>query len=1594
MIKTLNLTVILCFIGAALFAQPYGNEWIDYSKTHYKLKVGEDGMYRVVPSDLPGFTSSASDISNFKLFNKGAEVSIYVYDANLNGQFDGTDFVEFYGEHNDGGTDTPLFSDNKDGAGNTPLNHQAHPHKSLFSDTAFYYLVVSTASGMRYSEHDGSSISGTAESYYIHRTRSILTDRYHYGRLILQRSYRSDYNEGEGWVGLSIGKGSNRTYTLSTPNVVSTGPAASFKSVILGDSKDNAAASPDHHAKLEYGPSPGSLNALYDSSFAGYTPVNVNKSLVNANLGSSTTIKYSVVDNLGLSDDDQSACFFEICYPRDFNLGNSSFRFLKSLVGTSGSSRLTFTNYNKSEPLIFDLDNKKRIRGSFSGSTFDVMVPGAGTAKVLVLADSTDFLTPSSIKSVLFKDYFSSPRDYEFLLVTNKRLLSGARTYAMYRADGSVLGGGGYDTLIVTKEELEDQFSFGIVHHPLALRHFAEYMVDQQAVDPLFLFLLGKGMQTDLLNDARYYERNMVTCYGAFGSDNMMTYGANGVEYDPLIPVGRISAKTSQEVLDYLAKVKTYEHSAPAEWQHNVFGVSGGNKSYEPPIFGGYIDEFMDELVAGSTAPNIFRYDLDLNKAQPENPKDLVISKVDSGLLMYSYFGHGADLSIAVELGSPTEYDNYGKYPLMFFSGCRVGNAFGADVSTGESFILEKDKGAVGWLAQTDLGYQTFLREWGILFCKYLSQNYYGSPIGKVVQKVSDDYPIVSDLSMIHAQMTLLQQDPAVRITNYTHPDFKVSSVEVQEEAFNAASDSVTLFITIANIGKYLLGTQDVSISHTDPNGGMIVYPAVRVENPQTHETFAFSVDLRCNSFAGMNQFSINVDAASEHVELNEANNSLNWSLDIPLNDAQLISPIEYSIVSSASTNLVFQPGNLADFGKTFNLQIDTSHIFDSPWKMSTNISPMHSEGVWNVALPFNNQVYYWRAKLSTSANYPAEYSSFTNILGSAKGWNQGDYGQLTGAHTNLLAFDDLNETVEFVRDQAIITSKVNRALVGPPGSNIGLRIDEKLKSGGWSCGHKFVGLHVGGVDLKEKYYINCNGNRPRVTFNIANAAGRTDLVTFINSTLATGEYLALMSIQGGGQYVQLDPALMIAMESLGADTSMIKTLTNSHNYALVGRKGFPADVKEDTSFTIGSYDERAIAIFVAETKWREGAIMSEKIGPAASYASFDYNFIHRGSSSNDHLRINVLGVKVDGSVDSIIKNVTSPPIALNGISATTYPYLRIHAYMADSVDRTAPLIDNWKVLYEGKYETGIYLDAAYFFNNDTISLNDSLKLAYKLKNFSPTVSDSIDVQYQIVNMNSGAVIFTQTSAIAPIGASSTVNMYFSRRMVSAANIGDFRLDVSAIPRIPEKEGNLENNSQSWKLHIKVSNPLPLEAIQLSGAIQNKSQADLKWRTITSSKVDYFNLDRIDAGRQNFEFLANIPGTATTGVLENHFVDQLGKLASGNYSYRVTGVDQKGNQIYSNIISLNLVRESSLSLYPNPSSDRIFLKIYNGETEEAALLEVKDMLGRTVLNKWIIGINSYLSSTRELGIENLASGTYQLSIQIGNRKMTKELIKR
>ena len=111
----------------------FSNEWINFSQPYYKIPVSKSGIYRISQTDLiaAGVPIGSIDPRRINLYHRGVEQAIFIQ-GQVDAVFDPADFIEFYGQRNDGTLDIDLYS---------PGSSQPHSYYNLYSDTAAYFLT-------------------------------------------------------------------------------------------------------------------------------------------------------------------------------------------------------------------------------------------------------------------------------------------------------------------------------------------------------------------------------------------------------------------------------------------------------------------------------------------------------------------------------------------------------------------------------------------------------------------------------------------------------------------------------------------------------------------------------------------------------------------------------------------------------------------------------------------------------------------------------------------------------------------------------------------------------------------------------------------------------------------------------------------------------------------------------------------------------------------------------------------------------------------------------------------------------------------------------------------------------------------------------------------------------------------------------------------------------------------------------------------------------------------------------------------------------------------------------------------------------------
>ncbi|MDR0791774.1 MAG: hypothetical protein LBE82_00580, partial [Chitinophagaceae bacterium] len=237
-------SVFFLLSSVSSFSQrKYNNEWIDYSKTYYKFKIGTTGIYRITKANLNDIATElgAANPSQLQLWRNGEQVPLYI---NNQGGFQ---YIEFWGEKNDGKPDKVLYKD--------PA-YQFSDNNSLITDTATFFLTVNTntsSPNLRFADA-ANNITGTVpEPYFIHTERVSKTKdntRMNLGRggysYAGEYFYSSNYDEGEFFTSNLIGA-KNQLSTVNSgavlyPYLKSGAPKATVRAGLAEVSITNIAA--------------------------------------------------------------------------------------------------------------------------------------------------------------------------------------------------------------------------------------------------------------------------------------------------------------------------------------------------------------------------------------------------------------------------------------------------------------------------------------------------------------------------------------------------------------------------------------------------------------------------------------------------------------------------------------------------------------------------------------------------------------------------------------------------------------------------------------------------------------------------------------------------------------------------------------------------------------------------------------------------------------------------------------------------------------------------------------------------------------------------------------------------------------------------------------------------------------------------------------------------------------------------------------------------------------------------------------------------------------------------------------------------------
>ena len=1410
------------------------NSWIDYNKTYYKFKVSKTGLCRIGQSTLSSLGLGTTPCEQFQLWRNGQEVPLYT--TIPTGVMSASDYIEFWGKSNDGVPDLPLYRD---------PNGQLSDSFSLETDTAAFFMTVNTAgNNLRYN-NAVNNVAGntlTADAYYMRKLARAYKEQYNRGYAVVvgEYVYSSSYDLGEGWTSYDTQPGFDLTNEFDGLNLYAAGPPNSLSFSI--NAFGNALNGRNLQVKLFN-------NMIIDTPMNYFTVMKIQKNnLPLSLLQNPGYVPIYMNGNSTIPTDRIVVGQLSITYPATFNFNNEK-SFYFELAPSAVGNYLVIDNFNFAgvPPVLLSLNDGKRYIG-------DISIPGkvrfalpASNDPVrkfnLISEDAGNINNITSIVTRNFINYADVTNQGDYLIISHPSLYNdgnGVNYVDQYKTYRTSANGGGFNTKVVSIDELTDQFAFGIVKHPAAVRDFIRFADLHFTVKPKYVFLLGRGISSIEYrqNDADpiVNKLDLIPSFGWPASDQLLACQPGTTV--PIVPIARLSAINGTEVKNYLNKVIQYEQVQASTtqtgidkaWMKNVIFVSGGADSIESISFNQYLNTYKQILADTLYGGYCESFSKSSTSAVQQASGDRIEQLINQGVGIIDYFGHSSANTLAFNLSDPAVYTNQGKYPFFNISGCSAGNYYIFDpnrlnnvLTISEKYVLADQRGSIAFLGDTHLGIPPFLDMYNTQLYTAISKTMYGNTLGNQIKRVLEvlgSNPTTLDFyTRMHLEEINLNGDPAIRVNYFGLPDYDIEdqNVKISPSIISVADNSFKVDIKMLNLGKATNDSIRVIVKRKLPNDSIqVLYNQVR---PGIHnsDSLSFTVPINPIQDKGLNHIIISLDADHQVNELSESNNDLVKDFYIFEDELRPVYPYNYSIINNQNITYTASTANPVSGNRQYQMEIDTTALFNSPFKKQyTANGPGGIVQFTPTNITFTDStVYYWRTTITPLTSAPPVWNTFSFIYLSTggPGYNMSHYYQhINSSYSNTISLDP-DRKFRFKTSPHTLTFHTGLyPTTTYDNINVNLDFDQLQQFGCYYGVLQFLvydsvtllpwaNYNVGSTGRFGSMPVcttNPESNMFEFTYN-GTPAQRKAAMDFMDS-IPTGMYVSVTNLgyTGNNTFIgdwQNDQSLYGPGNSIyhklkSVGFTQIDSFTRNLPFVFFYRKNVSSFTPVQQMGT--SADQQMTQTIPIDLKYRSGVISSPLLGPARAW-----NTLHWRTKSldvnpaADTSMVQVYGVKNDGTETLLATVSPARDSSLSFINAGIYPNLRLKMLNSDETFATPEQLTYWRInadfLPEGAVAPNILLRM-----KDTLDQGEQLDFALAFKNISSIpFSDSMTFKLQVTdNQNNTHIIPITKKKILGAGDTLVVSSVIDTRNLGGANT----LNLTVNPGFAQPEQTLFNN--------------------------------------------------------------------------------------------------------------------------------------------------------------------------------------------------------
>ncbi len=558
--------------------------------------------------------------------------------------------------------------------GDTKIHFYCQPGNSRYTPENIYLILLGSDAGLKITESDSITLEGLPSVEQV-------TSTIHFEQ---NEIYSPVARDGENWFWEKITAPQHLSLEVDLVDVA--GGDGAIKAMLWGSTF--ASSQPDHHAILWVN---GQMVA--DRTWEGQTryaivaqvPEGVLKEGVNI-------IEIELPEDTGRLVDITYLDWIKVSYNRLPRLVDGS------LIFSTQGGLVELSNY-RGQAHVFDITDKAAV------SVFTLMENQpfhSDPDRMYLTADSSGLIKPADIKPAATHPDLRDPQNSaEYLMIGLEDLLEAATPLLELRDSQ------GLSVMAVPVSVIYDQFNAGMAE-PVAIQKFLTHVVENWITPPVYVLLVGDASY-DFKGYAHPEGANrfpVMMIHTAYGSETASDVLLADINEDPWpdLAIGRIPARTPEQVAVYVEKVLSYESTSSGDitlvddWRNRVLAVADRHET-----------RFKDDAISFlELFPPGYQVKLIAPQVEDESAHQEVVDEIERGYWLTAYFGHGSLTTWGKDrlftIDDSIGLSNQDRLTIMIHLTCLTGLfTHPTQESLTESLLFQPQGGAVAVLAPTSL---------------------------------------------------------------------------------------------------------------------------------------------------------------------------------------------------------------------------------------------------------------------------------------------------------------------------------------------------------------------------------------------------------------------------------------------------------------------------------------------------------------------------------------------------------------------------------------------------------------------------------------------------------------------------------------------------------------------------------------------------------------------------------------------------------------------------------------------------------------------------------------------------------------------------